>query len=219
MLQVRELRKVYGELEVLRGVSLDVAAGETVALVGPSGGGKSTLVRCLVGFEGFEAGTIEVAGHRLVGGRRAPEHELRALRQKVSLVFQGFHVFANLTALENVALGPERVLRLPRAAARARATRVLEAVGLGGRAHHGPGELSGGQQQRVAIARALAMEPEVLLLDEPTSALDGEAKASLAELLRGLSDGRRGLLLVTHEPEFARALGARFVELRAGRLA
>ena len=219
MLQVRELRKAYGAIEVLRGVSLDVAPGETVALVGPSGGGKSTLVRCLVGFDAFEGGTIEVAGHRLADGRRASEHELRALRQRVSLVFQGFHVFANLSALENVALGPERVLRLPRIEAQARASRLLESVGLQGRAHHRPAELSGGQQQRVAIARALAMEPDVLLLDEPTSALDAEAKAALAELLRGLSDGKRGLLLVTHEPEFATALGARFVELRAGRLA
>ncbi len=219
MLQVRALHKAYGGLEVLRGISLDVAAGETVALVGPSGGGKSTLIRCLVGFEAFEAGTIEVAGHRLVGGRRALEHELRVLRQKVSLVFQGFHVFANLSALENVALGPERVLRLPREEARERAMRLLDQVGLADRAHHRPGELSGGQQQRVAIARALAMEPDVLLLDEPTSALDAEAKVSLAELLRGLGDERRGLLLVTHEPDFASTLGARFLELRAGRLA
>jgi ABC-type polar amino acid transport system ATPase subunit len=216
MLRVQGLRKRYGQLDVLKEVSFEVTPGETVALVGPSGGGKSTLVRCLVGFEAFEEGEISVAGHVLRGGAAAREHELRAVRRKVAMVFQAFNLFANLDALDNVAIGPERVLGLPRLEARERARGLLAEVGLEGREHHRPSELSGGQQQRVAIARALAMQPDVLLLDEPTSALDADAKVALGALLRSLGAGNRATVIVTHEPEFAETLGARFLELRAG---
>jgi ABC-type polar amino acid transport system ATPase subunit len=213
------LRKSRAALPVLDGIDLTVERGEVVALVGPSGGGKSTLLRCLVGLETFDAGELELCGHRLRPGRAPlPAAELRQLRARASMVFQAYHLFANLSAEANVALGPTLVLKKPAEEARTRARALLARVGLAGREHARPAELSGGQQQRVALARALAMDPELLLLDEPTAALDPERRRDLAALLRDVVAEGRTILVVTHEHDFAEALAARFVELRAGKV-
>ena len=206
MIEARNLVKRHGSVEVLRGINLRVAAGEVAAIVGPSGGGKSTFLRCLNGLEDFDGGTIRVDGRELVPNMTAPAREaaLRAIRLRVGMVFQSFHLFPHRTALGNVAEGPRYVLRLPRDEAEARARLLLDRVGLGDRLDARPSQLSGGQQQRVAIARALAMAPRAILFDEPTSALDpkmaGEVLAVLADLAR---DGQT-MIVVTHSLSFAR---------------
>src|SRR5215471_12896408 len=162
--------KRYGGLQALSGVDLDVHAGEVVCLIGPSGSGKSTLLRCTNGLESIDGGRIEFEGALLARDERT----LRAMRQRMGMVFQSFELFPHLTALENVAEGPRTVLGMNRADAERRAAAMLAKVGLGDKAPNYPSALSGGQQQRVAIARALAMEPDVMLFDEPTSALDPE---------------------------------------------
>jgi len=206
MIEVNGLVKRHGPLEVLRGVSLGVARGEVAAIVGPSGGGKSTFLRCLNGLERFQGGSVTIDGLRLdatlTDGVR--EAALRGVRRRVGMVFQAFHLFPHRTALANVTEAPIHVLRLPRAEAEARARSLLDRVGLGDKLAALPAQLSGGQQQRVAIARALAMGPRVLLFDEPTSALDpamaGEVLAVMADLAR---DGQT-MIVVTHDLAFAR---------------
>ncbi len=208
MIRVRELSKRHGEREVLRGVSAEVAKGETIAIVGPSGGGKSTLLRCLNFLEDFDAGEVEIAGVQLAPGMR-DQPRLRALRTKVGMVFQQFNLFPHLTALGNIALAPHVVRKVDRAAAERRARELLARVGLGDRAGAFPHELSGGQQQRVAIARALAQDPEVLLFDEPTSALDPEMRDEVMAVIRDLAAGGMTMLVVTHEMSFARDVASR----------
>jgi len=206
MIEVHGLVKRHGPLEVLRGVSLGVARGEVAAIVGPSGGGKSTFLRCLNGLDRFQGGSVTIDGLRLdatlTDGAR--EAALRGVRRRVGMVFQAFHLFPHRTALANVTEAPIHVLRLPRAEAEARARSLLDRVGLGDKLAALPAQLSGGQQQRVAIARALAMGPRVLLFDEPTSALDpamaGEVLAVMADLAR---DGQT-MIVVTHDLAFAR---------------
>ena len=214
IVQVRSLRKCYGSQAVLDGVSLDIAAGEVVAILGRSGSGKSTLLRCINGLETIDDGSITVAGHTV--GR--DPGTLRALRQDVGMVFQSFNLFPHLTARENVALPQTVVLGREKAEAQKVAQALLERVGLAPRASAYPSALSGGQQQRVAIARALGLEPKVLLCDEITSALDPEMVGEVLEVVQDLAARSMTMLLVTHEMSFARRAASRVVFMHAGRV-
>jgi ABC-type polar amino acid transport system ATPase subunit len=209
VISVRSLSKRHGDRDVLVGVTASVAKGETIAIVGPSGGGKSTLLRCLNYLEGFDAGDVEIAGIALRPGMANGDPALRRLRTRVGMVFQQFNLFPHLTAIDNIALGPRVVKRTPAAAALTRARDLLARVGLADRAGAYPHELSGGQQQRVAIARALAQDPEVMLFDEPTSALDPEMRDDVMEVIRDLARGGMTMLVVTHEMQFAHDIASR----------
>ncbi len=219
MISVRSLSKRHGAREVLVGVTAEVRRGETIAIVGPSGGGKSTLLRCLNYLEGFDAGEIEIAGITLRPGMANGDPALRRLRTRVGMVFQQFNLFPHLTAEGNITLGPRVVKRAPPAAAAAQARELLGRVGLADRAGSYPHELSGGQQQRVAIARALAQEPDVMLFDEPTSALDPEMRDDVMEVIRGLARGGMTMLVVTHEMQFAHDIATRVWVIDRGTIA
>ena len=220
--RMRGVTKSFGLAPVLRGVDLDLASGEVLALVGPSGGGKSTLLRLVNGLEARDGGLLEVLGQAVpLGGVCADPAApfWGPLRRRIGFVFQAFHLYPHLSALENVALAPERVGGLTRAQAQERARGLLGRVGLGARLAARPRELSGGQQQRVAIARALAMDPEILLCDEPTSALDPETTGEVLEVLREVARAHeRTLLIVTHEIDFARDVADRVGFLEQGTL-
>jgi len=219
VISVRSLSKRHGEREVLVGVTAAVAAGETIAVVGPSGGGKSTLLRCLNYLESFDAGEVEIAGVTLRPGIASADPSLRRLRTRVGMVFQQFNLFPHLTALDNICLAPRVVKRTERAAAETRARELLARVGLADRAGSYPHELSGGQQQRVAIARALAQEPDVMLFDEPTSALDPEMRDDVMEVIRDLARGGMTMLVVTHEMQFAHDIASRVWVIDRGTIA
>jgi ABC-type polar amino acid transport system ATPase subunit len=219
VISVRSLSKRYGEREVLVGVTAAVAPGETIAVVGPSGGGKSTLLRCLNYLDGFDAGEVEIGGVTLRPGMANADPALRRLRARVGMVFQQFNLFPHLTALDNITLGPRVVKRVERAAAETRARDLLARVGLADRAGSYPHELSGGQQQRVAIARALAQEPDVMLFDEPTSALDPEMRDDVMEVIRDLARGGMTMLVVTHEMQFANDIASRVWVIDRGTIA
>ena len=224
-LSVRGLRKAFGPREVLHGVDLDVAAGETVVVIGASGSGKTTLLRCVNYLEPPDGGTILVAG-RLVGqierpgGElvRASERHVARERTRIGFVFQRFNLFPHLSALDNVAIGLHRVRGFSRAEARARAADQLERVFLGSHLSSRPAQLSGGQQQRVAIARAVAMEPSLILYDEPTSALDPELVSEVLDVIRMLAKGGMTSVVVTHEMAFARQVANRVVFMDEGRI-
>jgi len=219
VISVRSLCKRHGTRDVLVDVTAEVARGETIAIVGPSGGGKSTLLRCLNYLEGFDAGQVEIAGMTLAAGTPSTGPVLRALRTRVGMVFQQFNLFPHLTALDNIALAPRVVRRVARAAAEARARELLARVGLADRAGAYPHELSGGQQQRIAIARALAQDPEVMLFDEPTSALDPEMRDDVIDVIRGLAQGGMTMLVVTHEMQFAHDIASRVWVIDRGTIA
>jgi ABC-type polar amino acid transport system ATPase subunit len=201
----------------LDGAEAEIGAGETVAIVGPSGGGKTTLLRCLNALEPFDAGSIRIAGFEL-RPERLPAHELVELRTAVGMVFQELNLFSHLTVLDNVTLAPRVVKKLDHERASKQAAELLERVGLGARATAYPHELSGGQKQRVAIVRALAQEPKVLLLDEPTSALDPTTASDVARTITELTHGRVTVVMVTHHIELAERLADRILELDMGRL-
>jgi len=220
VISVRTLSKRHGERSVLEGVTAEVARGETIAIVGPSGGGKSTLLRCLNYLESFDAGEIDIAGATLRPGMgRRDAALLRALRARVGMVFQQFNLFPHLTAQDNITLAPRVVRKLPELTAARRAQELLDKVGLGDRAGAYPHELSGGQQQRVAIARALAQEPEVMLFDEPTSALDPEMRDEVMQVIRELAKGGMTMLVVTHEMQFAHDIASRVWVIDRGTIA
>ena len=208
----KNIRKSFGALEVLKGVSLTVEGGEVVALIGRSGSGKSTFLRCLNGLESVDSGEIEVAGHRM---SRKPA-ELRQLRRDVGIVFQSYNLFPHLTAGENIMLAPVQVKGLGKDAAREEARRCLSLVGLGDRFEAYPDMLSGGQQQRVAIARSLAMQPKVLLFDEVTSALDPELTGEVLAVIENLARDGMTMILVTHEMGFARRVANRTIFMKDG---
>jgi ABC-type polar amino acid transport system ATPase subunit len=217
IVEVADLHKSYGGRQVLRGIDAKVERGETIALVGPSGGGKSTFLRCLNGLSSFDAGSVRIAGIPLAAQTRPDAPQLLPLRARVGMVFQGFHLFPHLDVLENVCLAPLRVRGEPRAEVEVRALKLLTQVGLADRRDARPAQLSGGQQQRVAIARALAMQPEVLLLDEPTSALDPQMRGEVLSVLRDLA-GTCTMLVVTHEMAFARGVATRIWVFDEGKL-
>ena len=220
MISVRKLSKRHGDRLILSEVSAEVQKGETIAIVGPSGGGKSTLLRCLNYLESFDGGEIDIAGTKLVPGMGARQREtLRALRVKVGMVFQQFNLFPHLTALDNITLAPRHVRKIDRTAAERRAHELLTRVELGDRAGAYPHELSGGQQQRVAIARALAQDPQVLLFDEPTSALDPEMRDEVMGVIKDLAAGSMTILVVTHEMQFAHDVATRVWVIDRGTIA
>jgi len=221
VISVRTLCKRHGEREVLTGVSAEVKKGETIAIVGPSGGGKSTLLRCLNYLETFDKGTVEICGFTLTPHMHGAESRktLRALRTKVGMVFQQFNLFPHLSALQNITLAPRVVREVPQDIARKRALELLEMVGLEDRGGSFPHELSGGQQQRVAIARALAQDPEVMLFDEPTSALDPEMRDEVMRVIRDLATKGMTMLVVTHEMQFAHDIASRVWVIDRGTIA
>lgn len=203
---LRDLRKSFGVEEVLKGITHDVPAGEVHALIGPSGGGKSTLLRCINLLEEPTAGQIHLYGAKVspqVGSKRMRRRALTDLRRDVGMVFQHFNLFPHLTAQENVTLAQTRVLQRSKQDARQRATELLARVGLANKADQKPNQLSGGQQQRVAIARALALDPKVMLFDEPTSALDPELGFEVLTVMRDLAESGMTMVVVTHEMHFA----------------
>lgn len=221
MIVIRELMKCHGSARVLNGVSLTVQRGEVAVVIGPSGGGKSTLLRCINGLETFEAGEVQVDGVALPAGtasRQAGER-LRQLRRRVGMVFQQFHLFPHLTVLQNVLSGPLYVLGQPYAEAEIEARKLLTRVGLADKLYARPEQLSGGQQQRVAIARALAMKPEAILFDEPTSALDPRMAAEVLGVITDLAQSGQTMLVVTHAMGFARQVAHTVHVMHEGRLA
>jgi ABC-type polar amino acid transport system ATPase subunit len=216
VLAVRGLHAARGDRPVLRGVDLEVAQGEVCALMGVSGAGKSTVLRSIAALEPFSAGSIVAGGVALRPGPVPPESRLRELRARVGMVCQGPSLFEHLSVLENVVLAPVHVRRWPRSRAEGVALALLESLGVAARAAAHPRQLSGGEAQRVAIARALALDPLLLLLDEPTSALDPARRGALGETLRALAGQGRGLLVATHDVEFAGAYADRVAVLADG---
>jgi ABC-type polar amino acid transport system ATPase subunit len=219
MITVRGVVKSHGTLRVLDGTSLAIGRGEVAAVIGPSGGGKSTLLRCINGLEPFQEGEVAVDGLRLTPPGRTPKPLLQTLRRKVGMVFQQFNLFPHLTALENVMSGPLYVLNQPRDQAEELARQLLERVGLADRLHARPEQLSGGQQQRVAIARALAVKPEAILFDEPTSALDPRMAAEVLGVIDELARSGQTMIVVTHAMHFARQVAHTVHVMHQGRVA
>jgi len=219
-IHVSNLTKRFGDRVVLNGVSLTVNPGETVALIGPSGGGKSTLLRCLNGLNTIDGGAIQIGKHvlRSAAASGGSGNDSQQVCRLLGMIFQDFQLFPHFTALENVVEAPVHVLGLSKAAARERGQSLLERVGLGDRADAYPRQLSGGQKQRVAIARALAMEPRGLLCDEITSSLDPELKNEVLEVLEDLKRDGMTLIMVTHEIGFARRAADRVIVLADGKI-
>jgi polar amino acid transport system ATP-binding protein len=214
MIEIREVKKSYGQVKILDGLSMNVDEHQVVCLIGPSGCGKSTLLRCMNGLEQIQGGEIRIHGDRMTG----PGVDVNALRRDVGIVFQSFNLFPHMTVLENVTLAPLRVLRQDRKTAEATAMALLTRIGLESKAGEYPDRLSGGQQQRVAIVRALAMGPMVMLLDEITSALDPELVAEVLNIVRDLARDGMTMLLATHEMGFAREVASKVCFLFDGRV-
>lgn len=223
--RVSDLHKSFGELEVLKGVSLDAHQGDVVSIIGASGSGKSTFLRCINLLELPSAGEIIVSGEpvrfkALANGVREPAdtRQVERLRTQLGMVFQSFNLWAHMTVMQNVIEAPVHVLKLSKAEARDRAETILERVGLIDKRDQYPAFLSGGQQQRAAIARALAMEPKVMLFDEPTSALDPELVGEVLQVMKDLAEEKRTMILVTHEMAFARDVSSHVMFLHQGRV-
>jgi cystine transport system ATP-binding protein len=220
MIEVKNLHKRFGELEVLRGIDLTIQKGETVVIIGPSGSGKTTFLRCLNLLEVPTQGEISLGSRRLTFNEKVKhkEQEIVAFRKQTGMVFQGYNLFPHMTAMENVMEGQVTVLGRTKEAARKRALDLLRKVGLENRADMYPHQLSGGQQQRVGIARAMAMDPEVILFDEPTSALDPELVGEVLKVMKELAAEGMTMVVVTHEMAFAREAADRVVFIDGGRI-
>jgi polar amino acid transport system ATP-binding protein len=222
MVRAEAVHKRFGRQEVLKGITLEVAAGEVMCLLGPSGSGKSTFLRCINHLEKINSGRLfvdgELVGYRQVGDKlhELRESEVARKRAEIGMVFQHFNLFPNMTALENVTCAPLRVKKLPREQVRSRAEDLLRQVGLPDKLDAYPAQLSGGQQQRVAIARALAMEPKLMLFDEPTSALDPELVGEVLHAMQQLARDGMTMIVVTHEMGFAREVAHAVVFMDAG---
>jgi polar amino acid transport system ATP-binding protein len=212
MIELSDVHKSFGKVEVLKGITASVDKGEVVCIIGPSGSGKSTILRCINGLESYDRGAISIEGLRVARDARS----IVSIRTQVSMVFQRFNLFPHRTALDNVIEGPLYVKREPRAAALERGRALLAQVGLSDKADVHPPQLSGGQQQRVAIARALAMQPKAILFDEPTSALDPELVGDVLGVMRKLADDGMTMLVVTHEIGFAREVADRVLFIDGG---
>jgi ABC-type polar amino acid transport system ATPase subunit len=221
MIEVRNLVKSHGTLRVLDGVSLSVSRGEVAAIIGPSGGGKSTLLRCINGLEMFEEGEVQIGDVCLESGtaRHGMASTLRELRCRVGMVFQQFNLFPHMTVLDNVLAGPLYASRRPRSECEPEARKLLERVGLAEKLSARPDQLSGGQQQRVAIARALAMKPEAILFDEPTSALDPRMASEVLNVITDLAKSGQTMIVVTHAMGFARNVAQTVHIMHNGRVA
>lgn len=217
MLEVSDVRKSFGDLEVLKGVDLKVEKGDVVAILGSSGSGKTTFLRCVNFLETADKGTMVFDGETFEMGHISKK-EIGRIRKKTAFVFQSFNLFANKTALQNVTEGLIVARKMPRAQAEEVGRKALDKVGLGDRKSHYPHQLSGGQQQRVAIARALAADPEIIFFDEPTSALDPELIGEVLEVMRELAQEGMTMLVVTHEMNFARNVSTKVVFMEHGRI-
>jgi ABC-type polar amino acid transport system ATPase subunit len=218
-LTIRGLQVKRGTREIIRGVDVDVNPGEVCVVMGESGAGKTTILRVVAALEPFSAGTVTVGDAALHPGPVPPQSRLTALRKQVGMVFQAHALFEHLSAEENVTLAPLHVHGWSPAQAHARATELFAQLGVAHRADARPGQLSGGEAQRVAIARALAPNPTLLLMDEPTAALDPARRGALAMTIRELAAGGRGLLISTHDEDFAKACATRIIRLADGRIA
>ena len=224
-LEVVDLHKSFGDVEVIRGVSLSAHKGDVISILGASGSGKSTFLRCINLLEIPTAGDVYVAGEQIrmktsKTGRYEPEdiHQVERLRARLGMVFQSFNLWSHMTVIENVIEAPVHVLKIPKAEAIEQAEALLQKVGILERKDYYPAQLSGGQMQRVAIARGLAMNPEVMLFDEPTSALDPELVGEVLKVMRDLADEGRTMLVVTHEMGFARDVSSEVVFLHEGKV-
>jgi polar amino acid transport system ATP-binding protein len=223
ILRIDNLHKSFGDLQVLKGISLTVEEGDVVAILGPSGSGKSTLLRCLIHLETVQQGSVEIDGQALIregaeGSRFLPVSAARPLLRKMGMVFQSFNLFPHKNVLENIMEAPLTVAHLPRAEAERVADALLAKIGLTAKRLSYPCELSGGQKQRVAIARALAMNPKLMLFDEPTSALDPELTGEVLKTMRDLALEKMTMLVVTHEIGFARHVASRVVFMDDGEI-
>ncbi len=214
-IEFKDVSKSFGKVEVLHDIDLTIDTHEVVVIVGPSGSGKSTLLRCINGLENITSGELIVNGISLPRQRR----HIRDIRKEVGMVFQLFHLFPHMTALENVAFGPRKVRGASKTEAKNIAASILEKVGLADRSNHYPAELSGGQQQRVAIARALALKPKIMLFDEPTSALDPELREEVLNVMIAVASEGITMVVVTHEMSFASKAGSRLLFMDGGRIA
>ena len=209
---VKNLKKNFGQLEVLKKISLEVAEGEVVCLIGPSGSGKSTFLRCLNRLESITAGEVIVDGHPISDSNV----NINKVRENIGMVFQHFNLFPHLTVQENITLAPVELKKMDKESAAKKAIELLERVGLADKAKVHPGQLSGGQKQRVAIARALAMNPDIMLFDEPTSALDPEMVGEVLEVMKQLAADGMTMVVVTHEMGFAREVADRVIFMDEG---
>lgn len=225
IVRYRDVRKSFGDVEVLKGLDLDIKQGEKITIIGPSGSGKTTIIRMLMTLEEPTSGTIIVDGeplwHEVVNGELVPAREkhLRKVRGKIGMVFQQYNLFPHMTILKNVSEAPIHVLGMPKQEAKERALAMLEKVGLQDHVHKYPIQLSGGQQQRVAIARALVMEPKVMLFDEVTSALDPELVGEVLQVIKDIAHTTNmTMILVTHEMDFAREISDRVVFIDKGKI-
>jgi ABC-type polar amino acid transport system ATPase subunit len=218
IIELRQVSKRFGPLQVLNNLSVQIGAGEKVVLMGPSGCGKSSLLRCLNGLDWPDSGQVFVLGEEVTRLRTGPAQALTQLRARVGMVFQQYNLFPHLTVLENVILGPVQVLKQQRAEAVETALDLLKRVGIAEKAQAYPDQLSGGQKQRVAIARSLAMKPAVLLLDEPTSALDPSMSREVLRVVQDLAHQEMTLLMVTHDGRFAQRIANRILILSGGTL-
>jgi polar amino acid transport system ATP-binding protein len=224
LLEIRDLHKRYGTVEVLKGVDCSMRQGEVISIIGSSGSGKTTMLRCINMLEEFQGGTISIDGQEIgydtAGGmrRRKPEREIARQRALTGMAFQQFNLFPHMTAAGNVMLGLVKVKKMSRDEAKALAEKWLDRVGLLSRKDHYPGQLSGGQQQRVAIARAIAMNPKLMLFDEVTSALDPELVNEVLQVIKGLADDGMSMLIVTHEMRFAYEVSSRVIFMNQGRI-
>lgn len=216
LLKIEGLKKSFGKLEVLKGISTEIRHGEVVVMIGPSGGGKSTFLRCMNLLDAPTEGRILFKDRDIV---RATEKEKNRVRSEMGMVFQHFNLFPHLTILDNITLAPRLVRGLTRTAAEAKARELLERVGLSDKATSYPQQLSGGQKQRVAIVRSLAMEPQMMLFDEPTSALDPEMVGEVLDVMKDLARNGMTMVVVTHEMRFARDVASRILFLEGGRIA
>ena len=216
LLKIRDLKKAFGKLEVLKGLATDIRKGEVVVMIGPSGGGKSTFLRCMNLLEQPTEGTIEFEGIDIVS---ADEKTKNRVRSEMGMVFQHFNLFPHLTILDNITLAPRLVRGVAREEAEKKAMELLVRVGLAEKAKAYPQQLSGGQKQRVAIVRSLAMEPKVMLFDEPTSALDPEMVGEVLDVMKDLAKNGMTMVVVTHEMRFARDVASRVLFLEGGHIA
>ncbi|TYS90683.1 amino acid ABC transporter ATP-binding protein [Rossellomorea aquimaris] len=216
MISIKGLTKRFDQLEVLKGMNVEVNKGEVIVLIGPSGSGKTTFLRCLNALELPNDGTVSIGGTSVDFNKKVSKQELIKLRRKTGMVFQNYNLFPHMTALENVMEGPTIVQKRSKSETKKKAIRLLEKVGLGEKVDYYPFQLSGGQQQRVGIARALAIEPEVMLFDEPTSALDPELVGEVLKVMKDLAEEGMTMVVVTHEMRFAKEAADKVIFMDGG---